>query len=395
MQRQRHEPLRLLQLIQSLVVHSAVPDAGYDEAELFLQPPRDARSSVLHVRECGLCAHLRDLQQLLGPVELFASGLADLDEVVDDFEDAVERVGRLLHEHLQRSAQTLLLGLVERAVLLLEEIKEFEIEREGFVALENRLHEVLQRRRVPVGQTAQLELQQRGLCGLCGLCGLRRVQGAQLEAQLLAALEHLQTDREVHAQRRRAAIAGRGSAGIMALAVAVVVALAVAVARNGRSVLRGGSLHLHPHRALLCLLCLLCWGRLHRLVVGEGLEEGGHHQHQGLAELAQRGGRGVQMGPELVDAAPIEAGLGCTEARARTCRFCCTLERKIPRFQLRLANHAISSLDANSREPTGESALSWLDCAVYASPRPAERSFIACSRQRKQSCTRSAWSSSR
>ena len=47
-----------------------------------------------------------------------------------------------------------------------------------------------------------------------------------------------------------------------------------------------------------------CWG------LCEGLEEGGHHQHEGLAELAERGDRGVQMGSELVDASPVEAGLG-------------------------------------------------------------------------------------
>ena len=177
--------------------------------------------------------HLRDLQQLLGPVELFASGLADLDESVDDFEHAVERVRRLLHEHLQSSAQTLLLGLGERAALLLEEIEELEVEREGLVALQDRLHEALQRRRVAVRQAGQLQLQQRGLAGVGGVGGVG--EGAQLGAQLLAALEHLQAEREVHA-RRRGAVGRGGRAG--------------ATARNARNGRRGGGLHLHPWRWL-------------------------------------------------------------------------------------------------------------------------------------------------
>ena len=135
LQRERHEPLRFLQLIQSLVVHSAVPDACCHVAELFLQSVCETCPSGLHVGERGFCAHLRDLQQLFGPVELFSSGFADLDESMNDLEDALDGKGGLLQEHLQSSSQTLLFGLCEGAVLLLEEIEELEIEGEGLVSL--------------------------------------------------------------------------------------------------------------------------------------------------------------------------------------------------------------------------------------------------------------------
>ena len=54
---------------------------------------------------------------------------------MNDLEDAFDGKGGLLQEHLQSSSQTLLFGLCEGAVLLLEEIEELEIEGEGLVSL--------------------------------------------------------------------------------------------------------------------------------------------------------------------------------------------------------------------------------------------------------------------